>query len=110
MRLWYCLHRWESRSPPTLFAPTPPARLPRPAGGVLRFRPCGPASLSRNIQFLLGGNSFDCICRAFGVEYRLTKTVYLQTTGQVKRINRLIEEATLQRYHLPDYGELNEYL
>ncbi|NKI91233.1 hypothetical protein HBN54_003849 [Hymenobacter sp. 1B] len=32
-------------------------------------------------QFLPGGHSFDCICRKYGVEHRLTGPVYPWTSG-----------------------------
>ena len=46
-------------------------------------------------QFLPGGHSFDRICREYGVEHRL---------------NRTIKEATVRRYHYQSTDELNEHL
>src|SRR3979411_503453 len=42
---------------------------------------------------------FDQICRANGIEHRLTKPNHPWTNGQVKRMNRTLKEATVNRYH-----------
>ncbi len=78
----------------------------------------GPTVLTDNgVQFTLqphqwfpGGHSFDRICRAFGVEHRLTKPAHPWTNGQVERLNRTIKEATVQCYHYQTTNELNEHL
>ncbi|WP_345111694.1 IS481 family transposase [Hymenobacter algoricola] len=61
-------------------------------------------------QWFPGGHSFDRICRAFGVEHRLTKPAHPWTNGQVERFNRTIKEATVQRYHYESTAQLNEHL
>ena len=38
---------------------------------------------------------FDRICRAYGVEHRLTKPAHSWTNGPVERMNRTIKEATV---------------
>ena len=58
-------------------------------------------------QFLPGGHRFDRICRAYGLEHRLTNPAHPWTTGQVGRMNRPIKEATVQRYHYQRTAELN---
>jgi transposase InsO family protein len=42
---------------------------------------------------------FDQICRANGIEHRLTKPDHPWTNGQVERMNRTLKEATVNRYH-----------
>ena len=61
-------------------------------------------------QFLPGGHSVDRICRAYGVEHRLTKPAHPWTNGHVERMNRAIKEATVQRHHYPTTDEPNEHL
>ena len=61
-------------------------------------------------QFLPVGHRFDRICRAYGVEHRLTKPAHPWTNGQVERLNRTIKEATVQRFHYQTTEELNEHL
>jgi len=61
-------------------------------------------------QWFPGGHSFARICRAFGVEHRLTKPTYPWTNGQVERMNRTIKEAAVQRFHYQTTDELNEHL
>ena len=41
---------------------------------------------------------FDRVCRAQGIEHRLTKVCHPWTNGQVERMNRTIKEATVKRY------------
>ena len=61
-------------------------------------------------QCLPGGHRFDRICREYGVEHRLTKPAHPWTNGQVERLNRTLEEATVQRYHYQSTAELNEHV
>src|SRR5262249_52784569 len=42
---------------------------------------------------------FDLLCRAHGIEHRLTKPNHPWTNGQVERMNRTLKEATVRRYH-----------
>ncbi len=61
-------------------------------------------------QWFLGGHSFARICRAFGVEHRLSKPSHLWTNEQVERFNRTLMEATMQGYHHESKAQLNEYI
>jgi transposase InsO family protein len=61
-------------------------------------------------QHLPGGHSFDRVCRAFGVEHRLTKPAHPWTNGQVERFHRTLKEATVQRYHYQTNDQLNQHL
>jgi transposase InsO family protein len=61
-------------------------------------------------QWFPGGHRFARICRAFGVEHRLTKPAHPWTNGQVERFNRTLKEATVQRYHYQTTAQLNEHL
>jgi len=49
---------------------------------------------------------FDQICRANGIEHRLTKPNHPWTNGQVERMNRTIKEATVNRYHYESHNQL----
>jgi transposase InsO family protein len=53
---------------------------------------------------------FDQICRANGIEHRLTKPNHPWTNGQVERMNRTIKEATVNRYHYETHGQLRTHL
>jgi len=51
---------------------------------------------------------FDQICRANGIEHRLTKPNHPWTNGQVERMNRTIKEATVNRYHYDSHNPSSE--
>lgn len=53
---------------------------------------------------------FDRICRAHGIDHRLTKVKHPWTNGQVERMNRTIKEATVSRYHYTSHEELKKHL
>lgn len=53
---------------------------------------------------------FDMICEANGIEHRLTKPNHPWTNGQVKRMNRMIKEATGKRCHYDSHDQLRTYL
>jgi len=53
---------------------------------------------------------FDQICRANGIEHRLTKPNHPWTNGQVERMNRTIKEATVNRYHYDTHDQLRTHL
>ena len=53
---------------------------------------------------------FDQICRANGIEHRLTKPNHPWTNGQVERMNRTIKEATVKRYHYESHDQLRRHL
>jgi transposase InsO family protein len=71
------------------------------------------ADLPRNRQgptARFRGHPFDRVCRANGIEHRLTKPNHPWTNGQVERMNRTIKEATVQRYHYDSHDQLQIYL
>jgi transposase InsO family protein len=53
---------------------------------------------------------FDRICRQHGIEHRLTKPNHPWANGQVERMNRTLEEATVRRYHYETGRQLREHL
>jgi transposase InsO family protein len=53
---------------------------------------------------------FDQICRANGIEHRLTKPNHPWTNGQVERMNRTIKEATVKRYYYETHQQLRAHL
>lgn len=53
---------------------------------------------------------FDRVCRANGIEHRLTKPNHPWTNGQVERMNRTIKEATVKRYHYDRHEQLGIHL
>ena len=53
---------------------------------------------------------FDQICREHGIEHRLTKPKHPWTNGQVERMNRTINEATVNRYHDESCDQLRVHL
>src|SRR5258705_12073051 len=55
-------------------------------------------------------HGFDQICRANGIEYRLTKPNHPWTNGQVERMNRTLKEATVNRYHYHGHEQLRAHL
>jgi transposase InsO family protein len=53
---------------------------------------------------------FDQICRANGIEHRMTKPYHPWTNGQVERMNRTLKEATVKRYHYETHDQLRSHL
>jgi transposase InsO family protein len=53
---------------------------------------------------------FDMICKANGIEHRLTKPNYPWTNGQVERMNRTIKDATVRRFHYDSHDQLHGHL
>ena len=53
---------------------------------------------------------FDRVCRANGIEHRLTKVNHPWTNGQVERMNRTVKEATVKRYHYDSHDQLRAHL
>lgn len=41
----------------------------------------------------LGGHPFDRVCRAHGIEHRLTRPYHPWTNGQAERMNRTVKDA-----------------
>ena len=53
---------------------------------------------------------FDLLCRAHGIEHRMTKPNHPWTNGQVERMNRTLKEATIRRYHYDSHCQLRQHL
>ena len=53
---------------------------------------------------------FDRVCNGHGIEHRFAKPAHPWTNGQVERFNRMLKEATVQRYHYQTTAQLNEPL
>ncbi len=53
---------------------------------------------------------FDMICKAAGIEHRLTKPSHPWTNGQVERMNRTIKDATVKRFHYDSHHQLRTHL
>jgi transposase-like protein len=53
---------------------------------------------------------FDRVCRAHGIEHRLTQVCHPWTNGQVERVNRTIKEATVKRYYYESHDQLKAHL
>ena len=53
---------------------------------------------------------FEEICRANGIEHRLTKPNHPWTNGQVERMNRTLKEATVKRYYYETHEQLRSHL
>ena len=56
------------------------------------------------------GHPFARVCRANGIEQRLTKIGHPWTNGQVERMNRTIKEAAVHRYYYQSHEQLQEHL
>ena len=50
------------------------------------------------------------MCRAHGIEHRLTKPNHPWTNGQVERMNRTLKEATVRRYHYDRHHQLRQHI
>ncbi len=53
---------------------------------------------------------FDMICKANGIEHRLTKPNHPWTNGKVERMNQTNKEATVKRYHYESHDQLRSHL
>src|SRR5438034_8746165 len=53
---------------------------------------------------------FDLLCRAHGIEHRLTKPNHPWTNGQVERMDRTLKEATVRRYHYDSHHQLRQHI
>ena len=52
----------------------------------------------------------DRVCRNHGIEHRLTKPNHPWPNGQVERMNRILKEATVKRYHYETHDQLRSHL
>ena len=55
---------------------------------------------------MAGNHIFDRVCAQNGMEHRLTKINHPWTNGQVERINRTINDATVKPYHYDNHQQL----
>ena len=62
------------------------------------------------IRFYSRPMRFDMICDAHGLEHRLTKPNHPWTSGQLERMNRTVQEATVKRFHYQDHQQLRAHL
>jgi transposase InsO family protein len=53
---------------------------------------------------------FDLLCRAHGIEHRLTKPNHPWTNGQFERMNRTLKEATVRRYYYDSHDQLRQHV
>jgi transposase InsO family protein len=53
---------------------------------------------------------FGEICRANGIDHRLTKPNHPWTNGQVERMNRTLKEATVKRYYYETHDQLRSHI
>jgi transposase InsO family protein len=53
---------------------------------------------------------FDRVCDETDIEHRLPKLKHPWTKGQVERMNRTIQEATVRRFHYDDHDQLRRHL
>jgi len=53
---------------------------------------------------------FDRVCRANGIEHRLTKVNHPWTNRRVERMNRTLKDATVKRYHYDGHDQLRAHL
>jgi len=50
------------------------------------------------------------ICKANGIEHRLTEPNHPWTNGRVERLNRTIKDATVKRFHCDSHAQLRTLL
>jgi transposase InsO family protein len=55
-------------------------------------------------------HAFDYTCEQAGIEPRLTKPGHPWTHGQVERMNRTLNDATVKRYYYESHQQLKEHL
>lgn len=77
----------------------------------------GPSPMARSMQFTnRKGDAFamepifDRVYREHGIEHRLTKVRHSWTNGQVERMNRMIKDATVKRFHYDTHEQLRSHL
>jgi Integrase core domain len=55
-------------------------------------------------------HAFDVACARNDIDHRLTKPKHPWTSGQVERMNRTINDATVKRFHYDTHDELRSHL
>ena len=55
-------------------------------------------------------HSFESACAQNDIDHRLSKPRHAWTNGQVERMNRTIEDATVERYHSDSHEQLRAHL
>ena len=53
---------------------------------------------------------FDRVCEENHIEHRLTKVNHPWTNGQVERMNRILKEATVKKYHYNSHQQLIKHI
>src|SRR5918994_372478 len=59
---------------------------------------------------LFRAHGFELDCARADVEHRLTKPRHPWTNGQVERMNRTLQDATVKRYHYDSHDQLRAHL
>ena len=58
----------------------------------------------------VSSHAFELVCRANGIEHRLTKPYHPWTNGQAERMVRTLKEATVRAYHYETYRQLRGHV
>ena len=58
----------------------------------------------------LRAHAFEYACATNDIEHRTTKAKHPWTNGQVERMNRTINDATVKRFHYDDHDQLRRRL
>jgi transposase InsO family protein len=53
---------------------------------------------------------FGRLCRAYGIEHRLTRPYHPWTNGQVERMVRTLKEASVRTYHYETFSQLRRHI
>ena len=73
-------------------------------GNGIRFADAGQRRVHPKVH------AFANMCRALGIEHRLTKPYYPWTNGQAERMVRTLEEATVRAFHDDGLAELRRHV
>src|ERR1039457_2163482 len=107
------LHKKATRKPATAFLKALIAAVPYkihtiPTDNGIQFCDLPKNRLGPTARW--STRMFDLLCRANGIEHRLTKPNHPWTNGQVERMNRTLKEATVRRYHYDSHDQLRQHL